>query len=147
MRPEISSLIRHLTYPDLIDAPKTQNRPDIHGLQDNIVFIDHDKPEDSNASIADRRDLGAKSSKQNSFEAKMVLKIVKYLAQQGYRTEDLVVLTPYLGQLHKLQETLKAETDPVLNDLDTFELVRAGLVVPGTSKAKKNPLRLATIGM
>ena len=32
MRPEISFLIRSLTYPNLIDAPKTQGRPDIRGL-------------------------------------------------------------------------------------------------------------------
>jgi superfamily I DNA and/or RNA helicase len=46
MRPEISALIRELTYPDLVDAPSTVSRPDIHGLRDNIVFINHAHPED-----------------------------------------------------------------------------------------------------
>ncbi|KAG6859665.1 hypothetical protein C0993_003622, partial [Termitomyces sp. T159_Od127] len=36
MRPEISALIRELTYPELSDAPKTQNRPDLRGVRDNI---------------------------------------------------------------------------------------------------------------
>ncbi|KAI9764248.1 MAG: hypothetical protein M1839_005971 [Geoglossum umbratile] len=32
MSPEISSLVRHLTYPDLLDAPSTLNRDPIRGL-------------------------------------------------------------------------------------------------------------------
>lgn len=38
MRPEISSLIRHLTYPELTDGIGTQKRPDIRGLRGNVIF-------------------------------------------------------------------------------------------------------------
>ncbi len=147
MRPEISNLIRHLTYPDLLDAPKTQNRPHLRGIQDDIIFINHNRPEDNNPHIADGRDLGSKTSKQNMYEARMVLKIVKYLAQQGYGTDKMVVLTPYLGQLNMLQCELREAADPVLNDLDSHDLIRAGLLTPGAAKLTKRPLRLATIGM
>ena len=147
MRPEISALIRELTYPDLVDAPSTKHRPDIRGLRDNIVFINHDHPEDEDARLADRRDLGSKTSKRNTHEAEMVLRIVRYLAQNGYGSEKLVVLTPYLGQLYNLQDVLKSENDPVLNDLDSFDLVKAGLMPAAAAKIAKNPLRLATIGM
>ena len=146
MRPEISALIRELTYPDLVDAPSTKSRPDIRGLSDNIIFISHDKPEDEDARLADRRDLGSKTSKRNTHEAQMVLRIVRYLAQNGYGSEKLVVLTPYLGQLYNLQDVLKSENDPVLNDLDSFDLVKAGLMPAAAAKIAKNPLRLATIG-
>ncbi|KAF8159698.1 P-loop containing nucleoside triphosphate hydrolase protein [Crassisporium funariophilum] len=145
MRPEISALIRNLTYPELVDAPKTRNRPDLIGVQDNIVFIDHAHQEDANSQLFDRRDMASKSSKQNSYEALMILKIVKYLSQQGYGTDNLVILTPYLGQLNKLRDTLKEDNDPILNDLDSYELVRAGLVNPAQAKLTKKPLRLATI--
>lgn len=148
MRPEISELIRHLTYPDLTDASRTSGRPDLRGVRDNIVFIDHTQPEDDNRDLADRRDMNSKSSKQNSFEVEMVLKIVRYLIQQGYKTEELVVLTPYLGQLQKLRGELLQETDPVLNDLDMHELIRAGVTVtalPG-KQSKKPQLRLVTVG-
>ncbi|KAK0214978.1 P-loop containing nucleoside triphosphate hydrolase protein [Armillaria fumosa] len=145
MRPEISTLIRHLTYPDLVDAPQTQNRPHLRGIRDDVVFINHGHPEDDNPQIADRRDLGSKSSKQNTYEARMVLKIVKYLAQQGYGTDKMVVLTPYLGQLHKLRRELQEDTDPVLNDLDSYDLIRAGLLTAGAAKSAKRSLRLATI--
>ncbi|EIW81453.1 hypothetical protein CONPUDRAFT_124579 [Coniophora puteana RWD-64-598 SS2] len=95
--------------------------------------------------IADRKDLSSTSSKQNSHEVDMVLKIVKYLAQQGYSTDKMVVLTPYLGQLHKLREVLKNEADPLLNDLDSHDLVKAGLLYASASDVTKARLRLATI--
>jgi hypothetical protein len=125
----------------------TSDRPNLRGVRDNIVFIDHTKPEDDNKDLADRRDMNAKSSKQNTFEVEMVLKIVRYLIQQGYKTEELVVLTPYLGQLQRLRGALSEETDPVLNKLDMYELDRAG-VLPTTGKqSSKNPkLRLVTVG-
>ncbi|KZP30812.1 P-loop containing nucleoside triphosphate hydrolase protein [Athelia psychrophila] len=146
MRPEISDLVRQLTYPDLTDAIKTKGRPNLRGVPDNIVFVNHTHPEDDNKQIADRRDMEAKSSKQNMFEVQMVLKIVRYLIQQGYKTEELVVLTPYLGQLQKLQKELQAEADPVLNELDMNELIRAGVMTAAhASEKKERPLRLVTI--
>ncbi|KAA1473256.1 P-loop containing nucleoside triphosphate hydrolase protein [Dentipellis sp. KUC8613] len=145
MRPEISALIRRLTYPDLVDDDRTKNRPDLVGVRDNLVFITHSHPEDNDARIADRKDMGASSSKQNTHEVQMVLKIVRYLAQQGYGTDDMVVLTPYLGQLQKLKDALEKEVDPVLNDLDAHDLVSAGLLPPSTRISSKKKLRLATI--
>lgn len=146
MRPEISAFIRTLTYPDLTDAPKTQGRADIRGIQNNIVFIDHTHPEDDDSRISDKGDEASSGSKQNTYEVEMVWKIVRYLAQQGYGTEKLVVLTPYLGQLSKLRDVLKRDNDPVLNDLDSHDLIRAGLMSPADKTSKKR-IRLATIGM
>jgi superfamily I DNA and/or RNA helicase len=147
MRPEISHLIRQLTYPDLVDADTTQNRPNIRGLQDNIVFFTHAHPEDDNSRLQNSREEGAKSSKQNKFEVDMVLKVLRYLGQQGYGTDKIVILTPYLGQLHRLQEALRNDNDPILNDLDSADLVRFGLISAGAAKLAKKPIRLATIGI
>ncbi|KIJ58232.1 hypothetical protein HYDPIDRAFT_34380 [Hydnomerulius pinastri MD-312] len=147
MRPEISAFIRELTYPELVDAPTTRNRPDIRGVLKNVIFIDHSHPEDEDSRIADRGDGSSTSSKQNTYEAQMVLKIVRYLAQQGYRSENIVILTPYLGQLYKLRDALKNDNDPVLNDMDSSDLARAGLLptAPTGSKATKARIHLATI--
>jgi hypothetical protein len=76
----------------------------------------------------------------------MILKILRYLGQQGYGTDKMVILTPYLGQLHALRHALREENDPVLNDLDSHDLIQAGLVSPATAKLAKKPIRLATIG-
>lgn len=146
MCPEISSLVRHLTYPELLDDKKTLKRPPPRGLQGRVIFFNHDHPEVDVAQIADRRDEGAKASKRNMFEVEMVLKLVRYLAQQGYGTDKLVVLTPYLGQLHLLRDQLSKENDPILNDLDSFDLVRAGLLSRASAQLAKRPIRISTIG-
>lgn len=147
MRPEISALVRALTYHDLVDAPTTSGRPSLAGVRDNLVLIDHDKPEDEVSDLADRAE-GAKSSKQNAHEVEMVCKIVRYLIQQGYKADKIVILTPYLGQLQKLNARLKSlkETDPVLGEMDAQELARAGLLDHDSNTGKRQ-LRLSTIGM
>jgi AAA domain len=165
MRPEISALVRHLTYPDLGDAPKTQGRPNIRGIQSNVVLINHEQPEDE-VEAEERKDMSAKSSKQNKcalletplpiptnimscrFEVQMILKIIRYLGQQGYGTDKLVILTPYLGQLRAIMDALKKaqQSDPVLGDLDSYDLVRAGLMSESAAKSVKKQIRLATIG-
>ena len=99
MRPEISAFIRTLTYPDLTDAAKTQGRANVRGVQNNFIFSDHRHREDGDGRISDRCDRGSSSSKQNTYEVEMIWKIVRYLAQQGYGTDNLVVLTPYRATL------------------------------------------------
>lgn len=76
----------------------------------------------------------------------MVLKLVKYLGQQGYKTSDIVVLTPYLGQLRLLRDALSKTTDPILSDFDTAELIRAGVVTAAAGSVDKGQIRLSTIG-
>ncbi|KAJ5150850.1 uncharacterized protein N7482_010102 [Penicillium canariense] len=145
MCPEISGLVRRLTYPGLEDAESTQTRPKPRGLCNRVIFFNHSHLESGFAEISDRRDEGSKNSKQNIFEANIVLKIVKYLGQQGYGTDNLVVLTPYLGQLSLLKETLSKQNDPVLNDLDSYDLVRAGLLSQAGANHSKRQLKLSTI--
>jgi len=76
----------------------------------------------------------------------MIWKIVRYLAQQGYGTDNLVVLMPYLGQLSRLQDVLKNYNDTVHNDHDSHDLIRAGLLSPAENKVMRL-IMLAIIGM
>lgn len=149
MRPEISALIRALTYPGLTDALTTQNRDDIRGIPSNVVFVDHSEEEDDEKRISDRGDGGSPTSKRNQFEVDMVMKIVHYLIQQGYGCDNIVLLTPYLGQLSALRDALRKDGDAIVNDLDSGELTRAGLLSSSTSsfKVHKTRIRLATIGL
>jgi hypothetical protein len=87
------------------------------GIQDRVIFVNRSHPELAAADIADRQDEGSKASKQNAYEADMVLKVVRCLAQQDYETDKQVVLTLYLGQLQLLRTQLSKDNDPVLNDL------------------------------
>ncbi|KYK57109.1 CbxX/CfqX [Drechmeria coniospora] len=121
--PDISHFTRLLAYPHLENSPETLKRDKVRGLQSRVIFAHHEKPEDM--SEGPNADEGPRSgmSKRNTYEAEMVLKTVKYLGQQGYKSKDIVVITPYLGQLLLLKSTLSHEHDAVLNDLDSFELV------------------------
>lgn len=117
MRPEIPHLVRQLTYPNLVDAPKTQGPPNLRGLANNLIFVNHDNPEDKGIA-------GSDTSKRNSFEAEMVFRTAKYLLQQNYEPSNVVILTPYLGQVRRLQEVLRTQFDVVLNELDVEDLAR-----------------------
>ncbi|KAL2074253.1 hypothetical protein VTL71DRAFT_8031 [Oculimacula yallundae] len=145
MHPEISVLVRELMYPDLVDGPKTTDRERPRGVQGRVVFVNHTHPEIEATEIVDRRDPETTNSSRNPFEAKMVLRLVRYLCQQGYGSEKLVVLTPYLGQLRLLQEYLSEDNDPWLNELDSFDLLQAGLLTQAAANVNKRPLRLSTI--
>ncbi|KAI8961705.1 P-loop containing nucleoside triphosphate hydrolase protein [Daldinia sp. FL1419] len=144
MKPEISALIRH-NYPELKDADSTNNRPQLLGFQGSVVFINHGYPEAKHNVLVDKLDPTAGASKQNIFEAEMVLKCVRYLGQQNYKTADLVVLTPYLGQLSLLKNKLSKDHDPVLNDLDSHDLVEAGEMPAASAGVNKSKIRLSTI--
>lgn len=146
MCPEISRLIRHLTYPDLLDAEKTLGRPKLRGFQSKVMFVNHEQPELDLGGVSEARDPTMKASKQNPFEVEMVLKCIRYLGQQGYGTDKIVILVPYLGQLHLLREKLSKNNDPVLNDLDSHDLVRAGLITPASANMKKRQILISTIG-
>ncbi|KAH6953007.1 P-loop containing nucleoside triphosphate hydrolase protein [Fusarium avenaceum] len=143
--PDISQYPRMLAYPELKDIPSTFDRAPVRGLRSRVTFVHHEQPEDSMDKVNESRDPTTKASKRNLHEALMVLKMVRFLSQNGYKTENMVVLTPYLGQLCLLKETLSAETDSYLNDLDSHDLVRAGLMTPAAAKVNKKSLRLSTI--
>ncbi|KAK7510107.1 hypothetical protein IWZ03DRAFT_396821 [Phyllosticta citriasiana] len=143
--PEISHPVRFLTYPNLCDAPRTSKRPSLRGLQDHVMFLNHSNLEGAEERTWDRRDEGTSVIKKNDFEADMVLQIVRCLGQQGYGTGEQVVLMPYLGQLALLRKKLGQENDPVLNDLDSFDLVKAGLIAPESAAHSRKTIKLSTI--
>ncbi|XP_044721190.1 AAA domain-containing protein [Hirsutella rhossiliensis] len=143
--PDISHFTRLLAYENLEDSSRTLNRPKVRGLQKRVIFVHHENSEDQLPNVQDQREPALKTSKSNLFEADMVLKMVKYLGQQGYGPQQLVVLVPYLGQLSLLKRKLSESHDPYLNDLDCAELVRAGLMAPAAAGVSKTPLRLSTI--
>ena len=147
MRPEISALVRQLTYPDLTNAPSTKRRPNLRGFQDNLMFVNHESLEQELDDTPDLRDAISTLSKRNPFEANMTLRCVRYLGQQGYRTDQIVILTPYIAQLRLLFDVLAQDNDPTLNDLDSHDLVRAGLMPAATANTQKRRLQISTIGM
>ena len=113
MHPDISSIPKLLTYNDLEDAMATVNHPQVLGIESRVVFIDHNSQED-NQSV----DALESVSKTNSYEREMVVQIVKYILKQGYAPQDIVVLTPYLGQMLKIQSDIATDLAVFLDERD-----------------------------
>ena len=113
MHPTISSIPRLVTYNDLQDASSTADHPEVLGIASRVVFIKHNFAED-NQSV----DALESASKTNTYEREMVVQIVKYILKQGYSPNDVVVLTPYLGQMLKLQGDIRKFLAVYLDDRD-----------------------------
>eukprot|EP00198_Chlamydomonas_reinhardtii_P002822 XP_001692158.1 predicted protein [Chlamydomonas reinhardtii] len=142
MHPDISALVRP-TYPALEDAERTKQHPPVRGLPpgQRVVFVDHEVPEDGEAAADDEAAVFEKRGQQwrpntdrlvksNQYEVAMVRETVRHLLLQGYSSDQLVVLTPYLGQLMELREGLAKDTQVVLDEMDLQDLRNTAL--PGT---------------
>ncbi|KID73833.1 NFX1-type zinc finger-containing protein 1, partial [Metarhizium brunneum ARSEF 3297] len=145
MRPEIAALVRELSHPSLTDAPRTLGREHLRGLQNNVIFVSHSEQEFELGHVLEWRDFESTKSKRNLFEAQMVVKCVQHLTQQGYSTERIAVLTPYLGQLRLLIQEMLLHSDPQLSELDSQDLVRAGLTPPTLVPTGRPHIRVSTI--
>lgn len=66
MRPEISELLQRLTYPGMTSASDAPGPMALRGIRDNVVFINHSKPEDEDTDVRELREENAKSSKRNT---------------------------------------------------------------------------------
>jgi len=122
-----------------------RRRGKISGVYKVISFLLTTAIQKTTKSAYSTEQMGARRSKQNMFGVKMVLRIVRYLVQQGYGTDNIVVLTPYLGQLSLLRDAFKSETGTSLSVLDSNHLSSAGLLGHSGSH-KKTDIRPATIG-
>lgn len=147
LRAEIASYVRRLRHPGLIDADTARNRPDLRGAQANVMFIAHAHPESEHSRLIDACGAESRLSRTNVFEADMAARLLRYLEQNGYGTDRVVVLTPCLGQLHVLHKALrKGGFEPALNELDLSDLIAAGLVPRRVLKPVARRVRLATVG-
>ncbi|RIA86555.1 AAA domain-containing protein, partial [Glomus cerebriforme] len=110
---EISELIKETLYKNLEDGDNTVYYPKVRGAQHNVYFIDHRHPEKNSGS-----DLA--QSHVNPYEVKMVVEMVKYFVKNGYtKPKDIAVLTPYIGQMIKIEEALSESFAVLLDERDT----------------------------
>ncbi|GES76034.1 P-loop containing nucleoside triphosphate hydrolase protein [Rhizophagus clarus] len=117
MRGEISDLIRYTIYPDLIDGENTTKYENIRGAQHNVYFIDHRNPEDNSGGEF------AVKSHVNRYEVRMVVEMVKYFVRNGYtKSDDIAVLTPYLGQMIKIRDALSKLFAVIIDERDALDI-------------------------
>ena len=120
MRPYISNFIRQQTYPTLIDHPTVTTFENIKGVPVNVAFVTHNNPESGGDSIDNE-----KKTKSNKWEASMCVEIVRYILLQGYRHDQITILTPYIGQVIEILKAMKMkmkDTSAYVNELDQIEM-------------------------
>ncbi|EHK50067.1 hypothetical protein TRIATDRAFT_212567 [Trichoderma atroviride IMI 206040] len=118
MHPSISELIRSTLYPSLQDGENVKNYPAVVGMKERLFWLHHDQLE---AGAASHDPLN--TSHSNDFEVEMTVSLLSHIVRQGeYAREDVAVITPYLGQLHKLRRRMESMFEICLNDRDLAEL-------------------------
>ena len=146
MHPSISRLIRKTLYPMLKDAPTVEGYPEVTGMRKRLYWLDHTHFEVG-------KDESSTTSYSNDFEIEMVGALVSHLVRQSvYKAKDIAILTPYLGQLHRLRQDLASRFEIVVSERDIQNLEAAGLEAllptpsPETSRTTLlNALRIATV--
>ncbi|XP_059186152.1 NFX1-type zinc finger-containing protein 1 isoform X2 [Centropristis striata] len=99
MRPEIARLLTPHIYAELENHPSVLKYDNIKGLNANLYFVEHNHPEEQ---IKDGK------SHQNRHEAMFIVSLCRYLIFQGYKPEQITILTTYTGQLYCLRNLMPA---------------------------------------
>nr|CAD7405019.1 unnamed protein product [Timema poppensis] len=97
--PEICRLL----VPTIYGKPEgyciTTEHSRVQGMCNNVFFVKHNKPEKVVQT-------GTILSYQNVHEAQFLLALSRYLTLQGYSSQHITILTPFLGQWTYLQNVL-----------------------------------------
>ena len=99
MRPEIATLMKHI-YNDLENHESVEKYEDIKGMKKNMFFINHKYMEESS---------NQSHSHVNEHEAKFLVALCRYLLQQGYKADQITLLTTYTGQMYAIRDCLQEE--------------------------------------
>lgn len=100
MSPEISAIVSKTIYNGvLIDSESTRDYKNVKGMKHNVYFVDHSHYETTESD----------HSPSNEHEAEFIICLCKYLIQNGYKHENITVITPYVGQMFKIRTGLKLE--------------------------------------
>ena len=151
MRPSIADLVRLPLYPELVDHESVYRYPKVMGMLDNLYWFDHSNWEDGQ-NESDLKDM----SHSNKFEVDMAVQLVAHLHRQGcYGSGDIAIITPYLGQLRKLRQSLGNHFSVEISDGDEEDLANLEASTEelepavGPLKMERKPLsdsiRIATV--
>lgn len=87
-------------------------------MKKRLFWLHHTVPEDR----AQQQDPTS-TSHTNSFEIDMTVALVQHLVRQGaYGPDDIAVITPYLGQLHRLRRAMQSLLQISFGEKDLEEL-------------------------
>ena len=148
MHPEIADLSRAGDYDYLVDHELTALNPPVVGMADRIYWLDHKQHEDR----PDPRSPMS-NSHSNRFEVAFCAGLVRHLIERnGYSLGEIVIITPYNGQLAALAGQLRETCSVLLSDKDREALIDQDLLpadsklgCPKTSLDLRDMLRIVTV--
>ena len=107
MKPKFADFVR-IIYGDkeYIDYKDVFNKEDVKGMESDMYFITHNNLEGENEGL---------KSKQNDYEAKYLAKLCAYLLKQGYNSDQITILTFYVGQVLLIKKYLRNMKNDKLN--------------------------------
>ncbi|KAK4984360.1 hypothetical protein LTR50_006656 [Elasticomyces elasticus] len=110
-------------------------------MKRRLFWLNHSHPE---ARTNKQQDIT--TSHHNDFEVRLTAALVSHLVRQGvYKSGEIAVLTPYLGQLRKITDCLSASYEILLNDRDVDFLQREGTGAETTAPASPFPSTKSTL--
>ena len=144
MHPSIADLVRHTLYPKLRDHESVNVYPQVKGMARRLFWLDHQHEEDHSEQS---------TSRTNHHEVELVACLVSHLNRQyEYQSNEIAVITPYLGQFSRIRKKLSALTEVIIDDRDAAELVKHGVEedvevpLPGVHRGSlANAVRMATV--
>ena len=133
MRPEISALMKHI-YEDLENHESVEQYENIKGMKKNMFFINHSHMENRNDES---------HSHTNEHEATFLVALFRYLIQQGYKAEQITLLTTYTGQMFAIRDCLKDEKNEEfkgvrLTTVDNFQGEENDIILLSLVRSNKN---------
>ncbi|RCI12169.1 hypothetical protein L249_0774 [Ophiocordyceps polyrhachis-furcata BCC 54312] len=141
MHPDIAQLVRSTLYRNLKDSEGVKQRPQVFGIRDRLFWFHHEKLE-----AAAAKDDPTNTSHHNDFEVEMTVSLVSHLFRQGeYTHGDIAVLTPYLGQLHRLRRRMESMFEISVSDRDLEALEAVESDAPFAAATLRSLLNKSTL--
>ncbi len=98
MRPEIARIVGNHIYGELHDSESVKKYEQIKGVEKSLFFIDHRHKENSH--------VAGGHSHSNTFEAQFVASLTQYFLKQGYKPQQITIITMYRGQLLEIKRNM-----------------------------------------
>ena len=99
MKPIFADFVR-IIYGDCeyLDHPYTLNKPKPKGFIHDMYIVTHHHNEKENQSLL---------TKSNTYEAEYIAKLCRYILLQGYKEEQVTILTLYVGQVIEIRSWVR----------------------------------------
>ena len=99
MKPLFADFVR-IIYGDSVykDFDDVKEKEKVKGMENDMYIITHNKTEGEDKFL---------KSKFNEYEAQYVVRLCKYLNKQGYKENQITILTFYVGQVLLIRKYMK----------------------------------------